>query len=155
MLELFSKINIRRIVAGNYSTYGDEYGRGKWMDVLLFLVMPGLFGVAYYYGVTRWTLKLLGACSWSAACSVSAIFIPLVLTMLTCLLASKDKHKNRSLALLKNLCTNCSYCVVVALLLLLYVGVVYIFDWSKDVRAAAAAVRMPLVRYCASESMNA
>lgn len=139
---MFSKINLLGVVCGHYSSFGNENGNGKWKDYVLFCVIPLLIGTGYWCGLKWRGLSVIPCSCWMSAVSANAILVPLILTLLTCLYSSRDKYSGNARVLLKYLCENSAYCVLVALSVMLYAVGVEIFDARTNFVVNAVFVSM-------------
>lgn len=87
MIALFEKIDTSRILKRHFRTLGDIVGKNKIWDVILFYVVPIVFGAAYYgYGKDCVTKEC-----WDNLLIVNSIFLPLMLTALISLYSMKDR----------------------------------------------------------------
>lgn len=116
-----AKINVFGVFKGHYGTLG--YGRRKWVkftDFILFYILP--FGIGLCYSIAQECDILMGipAECWTAALTITSIFTPLTLSLLTGLFSLRDdlSRNPRAIILLREVTYNICYVIVVALILL-------------------------------------
>lgn len=142
-MRLFSKINMFDVIVGHYGSFGNERGEGRFWDYLLFCVFPLLIGFLYFYASGRWdtgSIKLLPIKEdcWHATITINAIFIPLVLTLLTALYSVKDRFWGNSQLLFRQLCENSAYLVLVSMAIILGVICLEILNLLLDNKYTSA-----------------
>lgn len=114
MLGVVSKINPLVILRRHFGTFGDAERNGKWMDVVLFYILPVCVGLFVWQSGRRFDV---GRCA-DAAVNVLAIFIPLAFSVLVELMsmmksdAAKDGSPVKTLA--GDLYWNVSYGILAA-----------------------------------------
>lgn len=118
------KVNPWCIVVAHWRTFGDENGERKFFDVLIFYLLPIMTCAIYWY--RGW--RPLPTSIWNGGLTVAAIFIPLIFTVVATLLASTRDFEEGSLErkLLRQLVDNSAYVILV---LVLFVGLIFICDW--------------------------
>lgn len=138
-----AKIDVTKIIADHYRTFGARDGGGRWKDILLFYLIPTLIVATYVLLWWRKCVEGLQDKCWMSSLTVTAIFIPLALTMLVNLhglAKSAEGQKENNVRLRRKLSANISYMVLVAIVFIVCKITVDIFQWSGTVYAACLYV---------------
>lgn len=132
IMSIVEKIDLREVLVGHYKTFGNERGDEKWIDYLLFWGLPVLLSFAYFVGMRWFDVKCLPESYWNMSTLVSSIFIPMILTLLTCLYSSREKYTGNAKIVLRQLCENSSYCVLLSMSVMIVALIVGIFDANRN-----------------------
>ena len=135
MIALFEKIDTSRILKRHFLTLGDIVGRNKIWDIILFYVVPIVFGVAYYiYGKDYVTKEC-----WDNLLIVNSIFLPLMLTALISLYSMKDRFADDKISanLLAQVAANTFYCILLSVCAIVMSFIINLGQWyGRPVTAA-------------------
>ena len=118
MLSMFDKINVIQVIFGHVRTFGYASRlRPLIKDVLLFIVGPILLGVGYGYAQKYSNMKGISPECWNIAVTITSIFTPLTLSLLTSLYSMKEKlsPNPRAIRLLREIVYNICYAIIVSL----------------------------------------
>ena len=140
MASFFSKVNVIEIISEHIKTFGYK-SRLKVLiaDCFLFLGIPIVFGLSYgvmqYYKIA----KGVPASCWGTAVTITTIFTPLTLTLLTSLYSMKEKlaPNPKALLLLREIIYNICYAIVVSLLLLIITVVIQALGLESSIVGSA------------------
>ena len=122
MFSIFDKINILQVVVGHARTFGY---RSRIIavvkDVVLFVGLPIMLSVGYGILQKYECIKGIPSECWDTAVTITSIFTPLTLSLLTSLYSMKEKlsPNPRAMKLLQEIVYNICYAIVVSLFLLI------------------------------------
>ncbi len=122
MFSIFDKINIMQVIIGHARTFGY---RSRIIavveDVVLFIGLPVMLCVGYGFLQGYGYIKGIPTECWNIAVTITSIFTPLTLSVLTSLYSMKEKlsPNPRAIKLLQEIVYNICYAIVVSLFLLI------------------------------------
>lgn len=118
-MNVFSdKLNVGKIMKDHWATFGDVEGNGKFYDWFSFYLLP-LMGTIFYSIMLFLHKRIdIPADGWCSVITVTSILIPLMLAMIASLVGIIKKDNERFYRLVKELISNSSYGILVAVFLL-------------------------------------
>lgn len=122
MFSIFDKINIIQVVVGHARTFGyRSCGIAVVKDVVLFVGIPVMLCVGCGFLQAYGYIKGIPSECWNIAVTITSIFTPLTLSLLTSLYSMKEKlsPNPRAIKLLQEVVYNICYAIVVSLFLLI------------------------------------
>ena len=127
MFDIFSKINVIKIISGHVCTFGYRSSVKVFIgDILLFFAVPIFGGGVYGWFQYIDCISGIPTGCWDTAITIASIFTPLTLTLLTSLYAMKDKleSNDRAMTLFHEVIYNICYAIVVSIIMLIVAVVV-------------------------------
>jgi len=128
------KISPFRIIIAHVRTFGDPEGNHKGSDYFWFYVLPCALGAAYAVVVRHYSIRMIPDQIWSGGLTVSAIFIPLIFTLIATLLGITREFEDGSQEkkLLRQVIDSSSYVIFMSMLL---VALIFGCDWWYEENA--------------------